>query len=413
MRLFTEYPPLSLYVHFPWCIKKCPYCDFNSHTVRDSIPEKDYLQAVVADLEQHAPDIWGRPVASIFFGGGTPSLMTGEGMDFLMGKIRSIVKLEPSAEITLEANPGAVDQSRFTAYRQCGVNRLSIGVQSFNSQHLQSLGRIHSSQQATDAVISARNAGFDNFNLDLMHGLPGQTTEQAGDDITAALALSPTHISYYQLTLEPNTLFAAKPPELPEDDELWEIQQAGKHLLANAGYQQYEVSAYASNRHQCQHNLNYWLFGDYLGVGAGAHSKLTFPAHNSIIRHSKRKQPADYMRSATSADRIQGQRELTLADSRLEFMMNALRLNDGFSIDDFRLRTGESIDGVRSIIDSLTDDGLLTRSLMRVSPTPTGLRYLDSVLENFLTPSARNGTRATVIPIVNISQPGNNGTETG
>ncbi|OED39223.1 YggW family oxidoreductase [Chromatiales bacterium (ex Bugula neritina AB1)] len=362
------------------------------------------MNAVVADLELHAPDIWGRSVGSVFFGGGTPSLMSAAGMEFLMSRIRSIVKLEPNAEITLEANPGAINQDRFSAYQQAGVNRLSIGVQSFNPIHLQALGRIHSSDDAANAVVSARQAGFENFNLDLMHGLPGQTARHACDDINAALELAPSHISYYQLTLEPNTLFAARPPELPGEETLWDIQQQGKQLLADAGYRQYEVSAYARDNRQCQHNLNYWLFGDYLGIGAGAHSKLTFPAHNSIVRHSKRKQPADYMRTADTPDRIQGQRELGLDDTRLEFMMNALRLNDGFQTADFLSRTGEDIDPLKATIDTLETDGLLTRTPFSVAPTDNGLRYLDSVLEKFLPDAADNSyaTKETrVIPIIN------------
>lgn len=384
MRHFTEYPPLSLYVHFPWCVQKCPYCDFNSHAVKGAIPERDYLNAMVADLEQHAPDIWGRPVESIFIGGGTPSLMTAEGLDFLLGKIRAIVKLEPLAEITLEANPGTVEQHRFNEYRKIGVNRLSIGVQSFNDKHLQALGRIHSGQEAISACRSAKSAGFDNINLDLMHGLPGQQIDEAVADVTTALSLEPTHISYYQLTIEPNTLFAITPPTLPVEDDLWEIQEHGKKHLGDAGFQQYEVSAYARAGKKCHHNLNYWLFGDYLGIGAGAHSKLSFPANNTIIRHSKRRQPADYIKHADNEERIQGLREVSPEDAHLEFMMNALRLNDGFSIEEFQGRSGELISAVRHVLDKAENDGLLKRSHSRVVPTSLGLRFLDSLLERFM-----------------------------
>lgn len=404
MRHFTEYPPLTLYVHFPWCVKKCPYCDFNSHAVRDDqIPEREYLEAVVADLEQHAPDIWGRPVESIFFGGGTPSLMSAEGLDFLLGKIRAIVKLEPAAEITLEANPGTFEQDRFSAYRQSGINRLSIGIQSFNDKHLSALGRIHGSQEAIAACKTAVTAGFDNFNIDLMHGLPGQTVDDAMADINTAISLSPTHLSYYQLTLEPNTLFAAQPPVLPDEETLWQIQEQGKQRLANAGFDQYEVSAYAKKKKRCHHNLNYWLFGDYLGVGAGAHSKLSFPANNSIVRHSKHKHPARYIDSAYSSDRIQGQQQVDPTDARFEFMMNALRLNQGFAIDEFTGRTGEPIHALKKALSDAEDAGLINRDISRITPTAQGLQYLDTLLERFMPdPQSDNTAKAannTVIPI--------------
>ena len=408
MRHFTEYPPLTLYVHFPWCVKKCPYCDFNSHAVRDNhIPERQYLEAVVADLEQHAPDIWGRPVESIFFGGGTPSLLSAEGLDYLLGKIRAVVKLEPAAEITLEANPGTVEQDKFNEYRKLGINRLSIGIQSFNDKHLNSLGRIHGGDEAIAACHSAVAAGFDNFNIDLMHGLPEQTPGDATKDIKTALSLSPTHVSYYQLTLEPNTLFATQPPALPTEESLWEIQEHGKKLLADAGFHQYEVSAYAKNKRHCHHNLNYWLFGDYLGIGAGAHSKLSFPANNTIIRHSKHKHPASYMASATSADRIQNQQLVEPEDARLEFMMNALRLNDGFAIDEFTGRTGEPIHALRDALQQAEQAGLLTRDIHRVIPTRLGLQYLDTMLQNFMPEPAQDAnstTRHNVIPIADAGK---------
>lgn len=402
MRHFTEYPPLTLYVHFPWCVKKCPYCDFNSHAVRDNqIPEREYLEAVVADLEQHAPDIWGRPVESIFFGGGTPSLMSADGLDYLLGKIRAIVKLEPAAELTLEANPGTVEQQRFQAYRKSGINRLSIGIQSFSDKHLNSLGRIHGRNEAINACKTAIAAGFDNFNIDLMHGLPGQTVTDAMDDITTALSLSPTHLSYYQLTLEPNTLFAAQPPTLPNEETLWQIQEQGKQLLASAGFYQYEVSAYAKQKKRCHHNLNYWLFGDYLGVGAGAHSKLSFPADNSIVRHSKHKHPTRYIDSARTPDRIQDQQQVDTINARLEFMMNALRLNQGFSIDEFTGRTGETIHTINKALKDAELAGLINRDISRIAPTEQGLQYLDTLLERFMPdPQTQDSsTKNTVIPI--------------
>ncbi len=384
MRIFTEYPPLSLYVHFPWCVKKCPYCDFNSHTAPETIPERDYLNALVADLEQHAPDIWGRATESVFFGGGTPSLLSAEGFDYLMGKIRALVKLEPDAEITLEANPGTVEQDRFKAYRQAGANRLSIGVQSFNNQQLSALGRIHGSEDAVNACRSAVAAGFHNYNIDIMHGLPGQSCDAALADIETALSLAPTHISYYQLTIEPNTLFAAKPPTLPDEEQLWEIQQQGKQLLSNAGFKQYEVSAYATARKQCRHNLNYWRFGDYLGIGAGAHSKLSFPANNRISRLSKHKHPKSYMDTAHEPARIQKRTDVSETDTRLEFLMNALRLNNGFSTAEFLQRTGEPVSVVANQLQKAEQQGLLSRDVERVTPTALGLRYLDSLLTLFL-----------------------------
>lgn len=384
MRHFTEYPPLSLYVHFPWCVRKCPYCDFNSHAVREDIPERDYLNAVVADLEQHAPDIWGRSVETIFIGGGTPSLMSADGLDFLLGKIRAIVKLEPSAEITLEANPGTTEQGRFESYRQVGVNRLSIGVQTFNPGQLETLGRIHSGDDAIAASEAARRAGFDNVNLDLMHGLPGQTEEDAAADVEQAIALAPTHLSYYQLTLEPNTLFAAKPPQLPDEDNLAAIQTVGQQLIAEAGYQQYEVSAYAKPQRQCLHNLNYWTFGDYLGVGAGAHSKLSFPANNMIVRHSKHKHPQQYMQTAGSEDRIQSLQQVSESEARFEFLMNALRLNTGFTPSQFEQCTGETLHTIIKPLIAAEQDGLLRREPDRIAATETGLRFLDTLLERFM-----------------------------
>lgn len=384
MRHFTEYPPLSLYVHYPWCVRKCPYCDFNSHAVRGDIPERDYLNALVADLEQHAPDIWGRSVETIFFGGGTPSLMSAEGLDFLLGKIRAIVKLEPLAEITLEANPGTTEQSRFESYRQAGINRLSIGVQTFNADQLNVLGRIHSGDEAAQACESAAKAGFDNFNIDLMHGLPDQSEDDAADDIRRAIALSPSHLSYYQLTLEPNTLFAARPPHLPDEDKLAAIQSVGQRMITEAGYEQYEVSAYAQANRRCQHNLNYWTFGDYLGIGAGAHSKLSFPANNLIVRHSKHKHPEKYLQTAHSPERIQASHNVSEAEARFEFMMNALRLNDGFTPLQFEQCTGETLHPLTKTLVEVERDGLLQRDTNRIAATPLGLQFLDTLLERFM-----------------------------
>ncbi len=391
LRQFTEYPPLTLYVHFPWCVKKCPYCDFNSHAVKTEIPEREYLEALVTDLEQHAPDIWGRPVEAIFFGGGTPSLISNQGMDYLMGKIRAITRLQPDAEITLEANPGTLEAGRFAGYREAGINRLSIGVQSFDDTCLQALGRVHDGGQAIAACESVAQAGFDNFNIDLMHGLPDQSADKAAEDVRQAIELSPTHISYYQLTIEPNTLFHAQPPVLPQEEALWEIQDNGHRQLADHGYAQYEVSAFAQPGRQCNHNLNYWLFGDYLGIGAGAHSKLTFPAHNAIHRLSKHRHPDRYMQTSTESGRIQSSEVLKAEDSRLEFMMNALRLNAGFESELFSRRTGEPLHTLEHTLSVAEEAGLITRTHLRVEPTTDGLRHLNTLLELFMPQDAASG----------------------
>ncbi len=405
MRHFTEYPPLTLYIHFPWCVKKCPYCDFNSHAVKDDIPESQYIDSLIADLEQHAPDIWSRSVESVFIGGGTPSLISSEGIDRLMGQVRALTKLEPRAEITLEANPGTVEQQRFSEYR-VNINRLSIGIQSFNDKHLHSLGRIHGAEEAIAACETAITAGFDNFNIDLMHGLPNQTVDEAIDDVAQAISLKPAHLSYYQLTLEPNTLFAANPPTLPDEQTLDKIQELGKARIFDAGFKQYEVSAYARDDQRCQHNLNYWLFGDYLGIGAGAHSKLSFPAHNSIVRHSKARHPADYIKTASTPDRIRGEIQVSEIEARLEFMMNALRLNGGFSVQEFEGRTGESIASVRRLVDQAQQDGLIERDLQQIKTTDLGARHLDTLLQRFmpevLSENTKPGLTDTVIPIIGL-----------
>jgi len=385
-------------VHWPWCISKCPYCDFNSHTSNKPIPERDYLDALVNDLEQHAPDIWGRPVQSIFFGGGTPSLISAAGIDYLMGRLRALIRLEPAAEITLEANPGATEQERFKSYREAGINRLSIGVQSFNDQHLRNLGRIHDGAESIRACETARLCGFENFNIDLMHGLEGQSAKDAEDDVRQAIALNPTHLSYYQLTIEPNTLFAARPPPLPEDDGLADIQLVGQQLLADAGYQQYEVSAYAQPRQRCKHNLNYWGFGDYLGIGAGAHSKITYPANNSIVRLSKQKHPEKYLQTAARETRVQWRREVSESDARFEFLMNALRLNAGFTLAQFQHTTGDSLQSLNPALQQAEQDGLIERHADTVSATTLGMRYLDSLLQRFMESEDKPAGR-TVIEI--------------
>jgi len=400
VRNFTEYPPLTLYIHFPWCIKKCPYCDFNSHTLQDDLPEHEYIDALVTDLELHAPDIWGRGIESIFIGGGTPSLISAESIDRLLSQVRALTKLDPMAEITLEANPGTVETQRFKDYRAAGINRLSIGIQSFNDDHLQILGRIHNAAEGIKACETAQHAGFDNFNIDLMHGLPEQDIKSALRDIKQGLALAPTHLSYYQLTLEPNTLFAARPPTLPDENTLSEIQTHGLELLREANYLQYEVSAYAKDGFQSHHNRNYWLFGDYLGIGAGAHSKISFPAHNSIVRHSKLRHPKDYLANRSSAERIQQTTEVEPVDARLEFMMNALRLNEGFEIQVFQQRTGEPISVIREALDKAEAKGLLTRSMTQVKTTALGQLHLDTLLQEFMPVDNQTTSSKTVIPIV-------------
>lgn len=327
---FTTLPPLSLYIHLPWCVRKCPYCDFNSHEVKSTngaLPEAAYIDALLRDLEQDLPRIWGRRVMSVFIGGGTPSLFSPEALDRLLSGLRARLAINADSEITLEANPGTAEQEKFTEYRALGINRLSIGVQSFHDDALQRLGRIHGRDEAIRAAEMAHAAGFDNFNLDLMFALPQQTARQAAEDVATAIALEATHISYYQLTLEPNTLFHAQPPILPDNDLAWQMQQAGQEQLATADYEQYEVSAYAQTKRQCAHNLNYWQFGDYLGLGAGAHGKITDAAQQNITRLSKHRHPQKFMQTAGTAQSIQSERILTRKDVGLEFMMNALRLN--------------------------------------------------------------------------------------
>jgi len=381
---FTTLPPLSLYIHLPWCVRKCPYCDFNSHAVKDGVPEADYVDALLRDLEQDLPRIWGRRVVSVFIGGGTPSLFSPEALDRLLSGLRARLSLQADAEITLEANPGTAEQERFREYRALGINRLSIGVQSFHDDALQVLGRIHGRSEAIRAAEMAHAAGFDNFNLDLMFALPNQAPAQAAEDVATAIDLEPAHISYYQLTLEPNTLFHARPPVLPDNDLAWQMQQAGQQRLAEAGYAQYEVSAYAKTRRRCAHNLNYWQFGDYLGLGAGAHGKITDAAQQSITRLAKQRQPQAYMDSAGTAQGIQSERVLTRKDVGLEFMMNALRLNDGFDTALFTAHTGQQLALIASPLRAAEQAGLLERTLKHIRPTDKGRRFLDDLLTLFV-----------------------------
>ena len=380
-----QVPPLSLYVHLPWCVRKCPYCDFNSHERRGELPFAAYVDALLADLDHDLPLAWGRIVHSVFFGGGTPSLFPPEAIDRFLQQASSRLRFAPECEITLETNPGTAEHGRFEGYRAAGVNRLSFGVQSFDDACLQRLGRIHDSREAVEAVRLAREAGFENFNLDLMYALPGQTLAMAEDDVARAIELQPAHISHYQLTLEPNTLFAAKPPQgIPGHDESWEMQERCQALLAAAGYAQYEVSAYARPGRQCAHNLNYWHFGDYLGIGAGAHGKLTLGAEQAILRRWKVRTPASYLAKAGSAGGIGGEERIAPERRPFDYMLNALRLNDGFALAEFEARTGLPRDTIASELDTAQRNGWLTVADGRVLPTELGRRFTNDVIELFL-----------------------------
>jgi oxygen-independent coproporphyrinogen-3 oxidase len=381
---FTALPPLSLYIHVPWCVRKCPYCDFNSHKSPQDLPEQAYIDALIRDLEQEIPLIWGRSVQSIFIGGGTPSLLSASAYDRLFSAIRALLPLQHNAEITLEANPGTVEAGRFEDFRAVGINRLSIGIQSFDDEALKSLGRIHDSQQAISAVETACKAGFDNFNLDLMFGLPGQDEAKARHDIDTAIALAPAHISYYQLTIEPNTLFYNQPPTLPEDDPIYDWQLANQARLAEAGYQQYETSAYARQGRQCRHNLNYWQFGDYIGIGAGAHGKISSAMPQQIERRVKQKQPQAYLDTAGTDECLL---ERTLVDANevgFEFMLNAMRLLDGVPTPLFQQHTGVPISQIKKPLSQAESLGLIEHNIHRLRPTEKGQRYLNTLIEQFL-----------------------------
>lgn len=374
-------PPLSLYVHFPWCVKKCPYCDFNSHEVKNQFDESAYLNAVRADLEAALPLIWGRKIYTVFIGGGTPSLMSAAGLDRLLSDIRTLLTIDSAAEITMEANPGTFEAEKFKQYRVSGVNRLSIGIQSFNSGHLSALGRIHNGDEARRAITIAQE-NFENFNLDLMFALPGQTLQESIADLQTALSFDPNHLSLYHLTLEPNTYFAKFPPAIPDDDLSAEMQEQIQIRMADSGYQHYEVSAFAKPNHASRHNLNYWNFGDYLGVGAGAHSKLSFP--NRIIRQVRHKQPKAYMEAASLGNAIQESHEITKDALPFEFMLNALRLNQGFDTGLFYERTGLLINSIEGVLNQAETRGLIERDHLRIRPTELGRRFLNDLQELFL-----------------------------
>ncbi len=386
MPVLTVPIPLALYIHLPWCVRKCPYCDFNSHEIRDSIPEQAYVDALLADLEQDLPRIWGRRIDSVFIGGGTPSLFSAEALDRLLSGLRARLALRPDLEMTLEANPGAVERGKFAEFRAIGINRLSIGVQSFGDEQLRQLGRIHDRQAAIAAAEAAHAAGLDNFNLDLMFGLPQQTVAQAQADIATAIALQPAHLSYYQLTIEPNTRFHHAPPPLPDEDTIEEIQRQSLAQLARHGYQRYEVSAYARERRQCRHNLNYWEFGDYLGIGAGAHGKLSDAASGQIHRLWKLKHPRDYLATAGTSASIGSDTPLQTTELPVEFMMNALRLVAGVPLELFSERTGLPPQALEPGLHRARQRGLLETDPTRLRATALGLQFLNDLLQEFMPP---------------------------
>jgi len=381
MNLLTL-PPLSLYIHFPWCIQKCPYCDFNSHALKGELPEQTYITALLQDLDNDLALVQGRECVSIFMGGGTPSLFSGRAIKKVLDEIQARIPFADNIEITLEANPGTVEQTRFNDYRAAGINRLSIGVQSFQDEKLKNLGRIHGADEAIKAVQSAQSAGFENFNIDIMHGLPDQTIKDALYDLEQAIALKPTHLSWYQLTLEPNTLFYKQPPKLPPEDVLFELEQAGKQMIREAGYSQYEVSAYSKKAFECQHNLNYWTFGDYLGIGAGAHSKITLPSKQKITRLQKFKHPKTYLSACDTY--IQENRTLSQKDTTFEFMLNALRLHQSIPIELFEKRTGLSCECTEAVFKQAKSDSYLSYDGKHFETTEKGKLFLNELLELFL-----------------------------
>ncbi|MGH8691864.1 MAG: radical SAM family heme chaperone HemW [Burkholderiales bacterium] len=383
-------PPLALYAHIPWCVRKCPYCDFNSHERPGELPEQEYVERLIADLEGLLPVVWGRRLTSIFIGGGTPSLFSPRAIDALLAGVRARLPLAPDAEVTLEANPGAVEAARFRGFREAGVNRISIGVQSFDDRMLARIGRIHSADEARRAIEAAR-ASFDNVNVDLMYGLPGQSMAMARSDIGEAARAGVPHVSAYQLTIEPNTVFWSKRPQLPEHDETADMQGAAESILSEAGYEHYETSAFARPGRRCRHNLNYWEFGDYLGIGAGAHGKLSFP--DRVTRHERIKQPAEYLKGSAAVEN----RVIPASELPFEFMLNALRLIEGFPLALFEERTGLPLTSIRKPLEEAEQAGLLERDWKRMRPSARGQRFLNELLERFL--SGETPGRAPGVPI--------------
>ena len=372
-------PPLSLYIHIPWCVRKCPYCDFNSHQREGELPEQEYISALLRDFKQELHYVQGRQIQSIFFGGGTPSLFSAAAYDRLLTELQTVVEFAADIEITLEANPGTAERQKFADYRRLGINRLSIGIQRFNDQQLKNLGRIHASDDSRKAVEFAHAAGFDNLNLDIMYGLEKQSLDSALADLQETIALAPLHISWYQLTIEPNTEFFKRPPSLPVENLLIDIQDQGLELLRTSGFQRYEVSAFSLPHRQARHNVNYWQFGDYLGIGAGAHGKITAVAQETIVRTRKKKQPAHYLADCTAATAV-----VSAQDLPLEFMLNALRLQNGFTVDLFEAHTGLAFSKVAKRIESLHAKGLLEIDGKRIKTSAKGMQFLNSVLEEFL-----------------------------
>lgn len=379
-----ELPPLALYVHMPWCVRKCPYCDFNSHRAPDALPQQEYVAALLGDLDLDVSRVADRPLVSIFFGGGTPSLFSPDEIAAFLAGVRNRIEVVADIEITLEANPGTIERGRFSGYRDAGVNRVSLGVQSFNDEHLHALGRIHSRADVERAIQELRDAGLDNFNLDLMYGLPAQTLEQAIADVERAIEFRPTHISHYQLTLEPGTAFHRRPPQLPDADSTWEMQLATQERLAVSGYRQYEISAYASDSRRCRHNLNYWEFGDYLGIGAGAHGKIT-AAEMDIMRTTRIRSPHRYL-SSSAAERLESNVAVATQDRAFEFMLNALRLVDGIDQSTFESRTGLPAANVQSALTEARTRGLIEIASDRWIPTDLGQRFLNELQALFLSP---------------------------
>ncbi len=372
--------PLSLYIHFPWCIKKCPYCDFNSHPINQSLPEEEYIHTLIQDLEQALPTIWGRKITTIFMGGGTPSLFSVEAIDHLLQEINARLPLTPNLEITLEANPSTVEQKKFKAYRQIGINRLSLGIQSFLEDKLHSLGRVHDGKEAREAILIAKEAGFENFNLDLMFGLPEQTPDEALLDLEIALSFQPKHLSWYQLTIESNTYFAQFPPSLPPDDLIWKMQEQGQALLHAHGLSQYEISAYSEPHYQCLHNRNYWEYGDYLGIGAGAHSKITLFDTHQILRKRKIRHPKHYLHGKQFTDE---EKIVTDQEKPLEFLLNALRLYEPIPKLLFQERTGLPLSAIEHQINIATQKGLLISTDNALITTELGKRFLNDLLQIF------------------------------
>jgi oxygen-independent coproporphyrinogen-3 oxidase len=380
---FDSLPPLSLYVHLPWCVRKCPYCDFNSYEARSALPDRDYVDALLRDLRAEAPLAQGRIVDTVFLGGGTPSLFSGEAIEALLAGLRAEVALDPEVEITLEANPGAVDAARFAAFRAAGVNRLSIGVQSFREAKLRALGRIHDAADARAAVAAARAVGFDNLNLDLMYGLPDDDVDGALADLEETLRLAPEHLSWYQLTLEPNTAFERRPPPLPSDDAVAEIEARGRVLLSAEGFGRYEISAYARQGRRCRHNLNYWRFGDYLGLGAGAHGKVTLAAEQEIERRAKARNPRTYQLTAGSSAAVTCERIAAREQAALEFLLNALRLPEGVDVEVFEARAGQQVETIAAARAAAVEQGWLADEPAALRATPAGLERLNRLLELF------------------------------